>query len=130
MTRLAVDTSALVALILGESQADTIQDVLVTAQERLISVGAVVELGIVLASRTGGRVGVEEAIQTARLTVCAMEAEDARTAVAAWQRFGKGNHPARLNYGDCFSYALAKRHGLPLVAVGEDFSRTDLSVVP
>ncbi len=50
--------------------------------------------------------------------------------MAAWHRFGRGNHPARLNYGDCFSYALAKRHGIPLLAIGDAFARTDLEVLP
>lgn len=130
MSVVAVDTSALIAFTKVKPEAEAVRAVLMRTQERLISAGSVLELGIVLASRTGALTTLNDVIATARLTVCPVEPADAHTAIAAWHRFGRGNHPARLNYGDCFSYALAKRHGISLLAIGEDFSRTDLEVLP
>lgn len=58
-----------------------------------------------------------------------MDAEAADRALGAWRRYGKGGHPAALNFGDCFSYALAERTGLPLLCTGDDFAATDLDVI-
>jgi ribonuclease VapC len=69
-------------------------------------------------------------IYRAGVEIVAVDHDQAETARVAWRRFGKGRHPARLNYGDCFGYALAKSRRLPLLFDGEDFSRTDIERVP
>lgn len=125
-----VDTSALVALLLGEEPAPTVGRVLAAAEERIMAAPTLVELGIVLASRTGGELSAPDVAQVLGITSVAFDSSDAAVAIDGWNRFGKGNHPARLNLGDCFSYALAKRRAAPLVAVGDDFVRTDVEVLP
>lgn len=130
MNRVAVDTSALLALTFAEDSAHEVQEILTHSDERHISAATVVELGIVVASRTAGRVTASEVLTAARLRVEPLEEQDALVAIEAWQRFGKGRQPAGLNLGDCYSYALARRLRIPLLAVGQDFRRTDLAVLP
>lgn len=83
---------------------------------------------MVLEGRSDAAVDGQDALT--RLGIITVVIDDAMlsSAVAAWRRFGKGRHPASLNYGDCFSYALAAARGLPLLCVGNDFARTDLDV--
>lgn len=100
------------------------------SDERHIGSATVVELGIVVASRTAGKVTASEVLTAARLTVQPLDQQDALVAIEAWQRLGKGRHPAGLNLGDGYSYALARRVRIPLLAVGQDFRRTDLVVLP
>ena len=69
-------------------------------------------------------------IYRAAIEIVAVDQEQAQLARIAWQRFGKGRHPAGLNYGDCFAYALARTRQLPLLFQGDDFSRTDIDIVP
>lgn len=130
MSRVAFDTSALVALTYDEDLADAVAETLAGATERWISAATVVELGIVSLSRSGGKVGAHDILQRARLDVRPVDAVDAALAIGAWGRFGRGNRKARLNLGDLYSYALARRHDIPLVCVGEDFAATDLTVLP
>lgn len=129
MTVVAVDPSALVAILEGEEGAAWLVDVLADADERLIAAASLVELGIVVEARTSGAVTAGRLLREAGLTVVEVDEDFAESAVDAWRRFGKGRHPAGLNYGDCFSYALAARQGVPLVCTGGDFSRTDLHVL-
>ena len=79
---------------------------------------------------TSLRADAEAILAAAQVEFVGMTDEDARSAADAYARFGKGNHPARLNLGDCFAYALAKRTGEPLLCVGDDFARTDIALVP
>ena len=79
-----------------------------------------------------GAAGVAEAqriVDEAGIVVVPFDESTVLEAHLAWQRFGKGNHPAALNYGDCFTYALAARTELPVLCVGDDFARTDLEVI-
>lgn len=87
---------------------------------------SVMELGIVVESRTGGRTPVERVLQRFELSVEPLDQAEYMTAMEAWRRFGKGNHPAQLNPGDCYSYALAAVRGVPLLFVGSDFTQTDI----
>lgn len=130
MNDLAVDTSALIALIFDEPESEKIEAALTESGTRYISVAALVELGIALASRTSGALSVTDVISATRLTVVAMDEIDAKLALEGWDQFGKGRHPARLNLGDCYSYALARRLNVPLLAIGDDFVRTDIAVLP
>ena len=69
-------------------------------------------------------------LRDGRIEVVEVSEADARNAVVAWRRFGKGNHRAALNFGDCFVYALAELRGYPIVCDGIDFAQTDLEVLP
>lgn len=90
-----------------------------------------VELGIVAESRLGPRAVdiVARFLRDAAIEMVPVDDETAGRALSAWRRYGKGRHPAALNLGDCFSYAAAEQHGLPLLCVGQDFPRTDLPVL-
>ena len=127
-----VDTSAVIALVANELQAEPIRSALLSAPRALISCGTLAELLIVADNRFEWslRQETEALLDAAALEAVPVIEEDAQAAAAAYARFGKGNHPARLNLGDCFAYALAKRTGEPLLCVGEDFARTDLPLVP
>lgn len=124
-----IDTSAAFALIVGEADAASIGDALAGAEYRVIGAPTMVELYLV----TGGKGGValtlraEQFIQDFGIEVVAFTAEHARLAREGWLRFGKGRHPAGLNLGDCFAYALAKARGEPLLFKGDDFAQTDVT---
>lgn len=128
---LVVDTSAAVAVILGEPSSNEIVDRLESAPARLMSPASRVELGIVIEARLGaaGADAVSQFLRDAEIEITAVDAETADRALSAWRRYGKGRHPAALNFGDCFSYALAERTGLPLLCTGDDFAATDLDVI-
>lgn len=125
---IAVDTSALVAVVLGESDAERYLAVLERHPARVCTV-SLAEAAIVVEARQGGdaardlRLLVDETVDE----VVPIDDEHAWTAVAAWRRFGKGRHPAALNFGDCFAYAMAHLAGLPLLFKGNDFRQTDIA---
>lgn len=129
---MVADTSALVAVLLGEVTADRLTAALEAAPARRCSAVSLVEASMVMQGRVGERGELELDLLVGRLRVeivpvTLAQAELART---AFRRFGKGRHPAGLNFGDCFSYALARALGQPLLFVGNDFSRTDVQVAP
>jgi ribonuclease VapC len=128
---LVIDTSALVALLGMEAEAARLAATIEADATRLISAASVVEAALVIEARFGPAGGreLDLLIAKAGLSVEPVTAEQAETARQAWRRFGKGRHPAGLNYGDCFSYALAKVTGEPLLFKGTDFPQTDLAVV-
>jgi ribonuclease VapC len=123
-----IDTSAIAAVLLHEPDAAEYARRIEDSPIRLISAVTRVELSFVLESRTGdaGRVGIEEFLRNGEIRVAAVTPEHAEIAIDAFRRYGKGRHPARLNIGDCFAYALAKATGLPLLYKGADFARTDI----
>ena len=124
---IAVDTSSLVAVVLGESDAERHLERLVMGPARLSSV-SLVEATIVVDARQGAdAVRDLELLVDATVEIVPVDVEHARAAAAAWRRFGKGRHPAALNFGDCFSYALARLAGVPLLYKGDDFSQTDVT---
>lgn len=122
---IAVDTSALMAIVLDESQAEACATALATQDEIMISAGTVIEALIVAARRN---VGAEMAklIEGLGATVVDVTPAAARRIAEAYERWGRGPHPAGLNVGDCFAYDVAKERGCALLYVGEDFARTDL----
>jgi ribonuclease VapC len=128
---LVVDTSAIMAIALNEQLASAVQSALESVRGPVISSATIVELSIVAASRVGpdGRAAVRAILETSGVVTMPVDDLQADLAIDAWLRFGKGNHPARLNYGDCFSYALAHHLEVPVLCVGNDFARTDLELM-
>jgi ribonuclease VapC len=126
--RLVIDTSAVVALMSMEPEAARLAQAIEADPVRLLSVAALVESSIVLESRLGEGAVRELDLLLARAGVQLepVTAEQAELARLAWRRFGKGRHPAGLNYGDCFSYALSRCSGEPLLFKGQDFPQTDV----
>ena len=125
---IAVDTSALMAIVLGEADADACMAMLETEPVVLISAGTVAEAVIVAARR---KVAEEMAklIDGLGFDVVTVTAASARRIAAAYEHWGKGVHPAGLNFGDCFAYEVAKAHDCRLLFVGNDFSKTDVESV-
>ena len=125
---MVIDTSAILAILLDEPEAPDFERRIAADPVRLISAATLVEAAIVIESRLGDAGGREFDLWLHRLDaeVAPVDADQAQMARRAWRRFGKGRHPAGLNYGDCFAYALAATRGEPLLFKGDDFSRTDL----
>ena len=121
---IAVDTSALMAIVLDEPQAAACIASLETADEILISAGTVAESLIVAARRNVGD-EMTSLIDGLGLNVIPLTQESAKRIAQAYARWGKGAHPAGLNLGDCFAYDVAKTHRCPLLYVGDDFAKTD-----
>ncbi len=124
---IAVDTSALVAVVLGEIDAEQHLEALQHNATRL-SVVSWVEAQIVVESRQGPDASRDLQLLADAVIdeIAVVDEVHAAAAVAAWRRFGKGRHPAGLNFGDCFAYAVASLDGLPLLFKGDDFAQTDL----
>jgi ribonuclease VapC len=122
--RLFVDASALVALLLAESDWAVFADQLDVAEQSYTSPLAVLEAVMVVSSRT--RLPPEDIEARLMNEIAPIGTGTIGFAVRAFARFGKGRHPARLNIGDCFSYACAKQHRLALLYKGDDFAQTDL----
>jgi ribonuclease VapC len=119
----AVDTSALIAITREESGWEVIAQTLGRHRARLCSTSTMVELGLVLGSSEKAMRVAEKA----RLTLMPFDERHMRAAWSAWEQFGRGNHRARLNLGDCYSYATAKVADVPLLFVGGDFTKTDVT---
>jgi ribonuclease VapC len=126
-----LDSSALIAVLLGEEDADYYVAALKSAREINISVVSVLESTLVMAGRKGegGVARLERFLQTTGIRMVPLDAEQLSLAREAGWRYGKGRHAARLNLGDCCSYALAKATGEPLLYQGNDFGRTDLHCI-
>ena len=125
---MVIDTSALLAILFGEPEALSFTRTIVDESRKLISAFNALESGIVVEARKGEAGGreLDLLIHRARIEIVAMNADQAELARAAWRKFGKGNHPAGLNIGDCCAYALAKYSGEPLLFKGNDFTQTDI----
>ncbi len=119
-----LDTSAVVAVLQDEPEAPRLVAALAADPTRRISAASLVETAIVMHARYGeaGEHEVDVFVQRLRVDVAAVTAEHAELARSAFRRFGKGHHAARLNFGDCFAYALAVALAEPLLFVGNDFS--------
>jgi ribonuclease VapC len=128
---LVVDTSAAVAVILGEPGSEELAAHLEDALTRLMPAAIRVELGIVIESRLwpAGQDVVDRFLRDAKIDIVPVDADLAARAISGWRRYGKGRHPAGLNFGDCFTYALAEQTGHPVLCTGEDFAATDVGVV-
>ena len=120
-----VDTSALIAVLRREPEADRFIDRLLATSEVRISAGTLLEIRIV-AERDGGGAELEELLATLGIEVVPVDARQVDLAFDGFRRFGKGRHPAALNFGDLFAYALACAMDEPLLFKGDDFNRTDV----
>jgi ribonuclease VapC len=118
-------TSALMAIVLGEREAEDIAEALAHADDLAISAATVAEALIVSRRRGVGEAmaGLSEGLGA---TIAPVTEADAEVVANAYGRWGKGVHPAGLNFGDCFAYALAKCRKRPLLFVGDDFAQTDI----
>ncbi len=123
-----IDTSAVIAILEREAEADRFADLISGTAFTRISAVSLVEAGMVMRGRrSDGDVDVDAMKVDGAIEVVPVDLAQARVARAAFARYGKGNHPAALNLGDLFSYALAKHLGEPLLFKGNDFSRTDIT---
>lgn len=131
MTNLVVDTSAAIAILTQEPGATELAQVLEDATRRVMSAGTYVELSIVLEARAGGaaRGIVDRFLREARIEIAAVDRDVADRAVDGWRTYGRGRHPAALNYGDCFTYGLAMSLSSPVLCTGRDFAATDVVTV-
>ncbi len=125
---MVIDTSALVAILLGEAESNAIVRAIINDNKRLISVFSLLETSIVIESKKGveGTRELDLLLHKIQAKIIAFNAAQTEAARKAWRDFGKGRHPAALNIGDCCSYALAKTTGEPLLFKGTDFSKTDI----
>ena len=123
-----VDTSALVAILFCEKDSEKYARAIAEAESRRISAASFVEAAIVIdaQTQTEGSSQFHAFIRRARITIEPVTEEQAHLARQAYLDFGKGRHPAGLNFGDCFAYALAKATGESLLFKGEDFAKTDV----
>jgi ribonuclease VapC len=128
---IVVDSSALLAILFAEPEGDAFTRAILSAQERHVSAFSLLEAGTVALLRKGhkGRATFDALCEELSLELAALSRNQVKLAREAYERFGKGRHPAALNLGDCCSYALAKVTGLPLLCKGNDFSKTDLPLV-
>lgn len=125
-----IDTSALVGILDQEAEAERFARAIIAAPERMLSAANLVETGIVVQVRRGDEATRDLDLLLAKLKIdiIPVSARQAELARKAFRRFGRGRHPARLNFGDCFAYALAKDCSAPLLFKGNDFARTDIAV--
>lgn len=123
-----VDTSALLAVLFAESDADEYVSAIADAETCRMSVANYLETSIVLESRSSAEAGYELDLFVAKapIELVAVTAVHVQVARRAWRRFGKGNHAAGLNFGDCFAYALSDVTREPLLFKGTDFTLTDV----
>lgn len=121
-----VDTSALMAILLGEVDSDACMDVLEGAEALVISAGTVAE-ALIVAGRRGVGEEMRRLLDGLGFEISPVTPAAARLVADAYAKWGKGTHPAGLNFGDCFAYALASERAVPLLYVGDDFAQTDIS---
>lgn len=125
---MVIDTSALLAILQNEPERRRYNESIEAADSRVMSVATFVEVSMVIEARHGaeGLHDLDLFLDRAGIDLAPVDVEQARIARTAFSRFGKGRHPAALNYGDCFSYALARVLGEPLLYKRDDFSQTDV----
>jgi ribonuclease VapC len=125
---MVIDTSALLAILLNEEDAEQYAERIASDPKRILSAVSHLEASIVIMARKGPAGGRELDIllHRSRIETVSFTAEQADVAREAWFRYGKGRHPAALNLGDCCSYALSRVSGHPLLSKGDDFAQTDV----
>ena len=128
---MVIDTSALIAILLGEPEANAIATAIARDNNRLLSVFSFLEASIVIEARKGESGGreLDLLLHHIQAEMISMNPEQAEVARKAWRDYGRGRHPAALNIGDCCAYSLAKVSGEPLLFKGDDFNKTDISYV-
>lgn len=129
---MVIDTSAILAILSNEPEAEHCEIALESDPTRLISAATLLETAIVIEARLGEAGGQELdlLVEKAQITILPFTAEHVKIARHAYRTYGKGRHPANLNYRDCFAYALAKTTGESLLFKGNDFSQTDVASWP
>jgi ribonuclease VapC len=124
---MVIDSSALIAIVLGEPERRHFIEAIIAADVRLVAASTLFEASMVALSRTEPRLrDLRDFCARSDIEIVPFGAEHLDLAIDAFRRYGKGRHPAGLNFGDCFSYALAKATGEPLLFKGDDFSQTDI----
>ncbi len=125
-----LDSSAIVAIFFREPGYEALLQKLASADEVGIGAPTVVETGILLSARLGEdmRGPLMRFLEEADVTIIPFSATHAHLAIGAWIEYGKGRHPARLNFGDCMAYAVARERDMPLLCVGNDFPQTDILI--
>lgn len=128
---MVLDTSAILAILFDEPERRTLTEAIEADPVRVISAASLLESALVVEARRGEPAGreLDLLLHRAGAETVSVTADHVEIARRAWRRYGKGRHPAGLSYGDCFSYALAKSCGEPLLFVGDDFARTDIRPV-
>lgn len=128
---MVIDTSAVIAILQQEAEAQQFAELIAADRYRLMSAVSHLESAIVIGSRYGvtGQAQLDALLRTHAISIIPFTPVQAEAARAAYFTYGKGHHPARLNMGDCCTYALAKTTGEPLLFKGNDFSQTDILVV-
>jgi ribonuclease VapC len=126
---MVIDTSAIVTILFGEPEAEAFAEAIEQDAVRLMSAASVLETAIVVESELGdpGARELDLLLHQAGITIAPFSPEHLAAARHAFRVFGKGRHGAALNFGDCFSYALSRNTGEPLLFKGDDFSRTDVA---
>ena len=127
---MVIDTSAILAILFDEPERSHFAELIEADETRLISAATFLEAALVVEARRGEAAGreLDLLMHRAQISIVPVDAEQSEVARVAWRQYGKGRHSAGLNYGDCFSYALARVSGEPLLAKSGDFARTDVSL--
>ena len=125
-----IDTSALVSILDQEAEAERLVRAIAAASERMLSAANLVETGIVMQVRRGNEAprDLDLLLAKLRIDIIPVSGKQANLARKAFQHYGRGRHPAKLNFGDCFAYALAKDSSASLLFKGSDFSQTDIMI--
>jgi ribonuclease VapC len=123
---MVVDSSVVIAIIFGETGYERFVAAVELSEQNIMSAATYLECAMVVTNRTGARAELDTWIDRFRVEVIAVDLAQARLAADAFARFGRGRHAARLNYGDCFAYALAATRDAPVLYKGTDFNKTDL----
>lgn len=127
-----VDTSALIAIFLNEADAEILSSTLAASSTRIISAVSVLEASIVMLSKKGeaGLALLDELLTAAQFDIATFDDAQQRIVREAYRRYGRGRHPAGLNFGDCCAYALARTRNDTLLFKGNDFAQTDITPTP
>jgi len=128
---MVVDTSAVIAVLLGKPETESFVRALAEAPKKMISAFNALESAIVIEAKKGEAGGreLDLLLHRAQIEIIVLNVDQVELARTAWRKYGKGNHSAGLNIGDCCAYALAKYSGEPLLFKGKDFSQTDIRPV-
>ena len=129
---MVIDTSAVIAILFGEEDAERYSTAIEIDPRRLMSAAAVLEACLVIESELGeqGARELDFLLLKAGIETIPFNEEQLQVARHAFREYGKGRHAAGLSYGDCFSYALSRTSGEPLLFKGDDFSKTDVAISP
>ena len=122
---MVIDTSVLIAILLKEPEALRFMQAIAESETRVMSAFSLLEASLVILARKGepGLAELNKLLQLIQIKIVAFDTQQAKLAVIAWQRFGKGQHTAKLNIGDCCVYALSEQLGEPLLFKGDDFAQ-------